>query len=276
MQKQRRRRLLWTAFAALALLSLLLCLRPAPEPRFQGATLEEWLGSYHGEEDAASLLAVRELAKMQGTTNVCLRYARQLVVREPPWSAKICDWLNHRLPKAWHHATARERGNHALAFFDLLGPEAAPAIPRLFELWLAPDRDVFERAAIGMALFAIGPGGEPYIPELVRELESSRGAKRRSLDLLGLTAFARRPELAVPALLRTLDDPDLVIAHGAVLALGKYGTNAVAALPRLRKLAEDPNSPAVPHMEDFRHLRDAASEAISEIEAGLPPSAAKP
>ena len=48
--------------------------------------------------------------------------------------------------------------------------------------------------------------------------------------------------VAVPALTRALDDPDVGLRRAAVFALGRIGPAAASGLPRLGQLLADPDS----------------------------------
>ncbi len=275
--KTRRRQILFCLVVlVLASCALPLHLLPAPEPRHHGCTLDEWLVAYQEGQRYGVADAIRDLAAKQGITNASHRYARQLLAHDHPLAAKVWQWLNSHSRDHWHHATASELKQSSLTYFKILRSEAAPAVPRLFDLWMDRGTREDDRSNLAMALTYIGAGGEAYIPTLVEYLEPNQDKQRRVLAVTGIWCMGGGPELAVPALQHALDDQDVLIAHHAALALGKYGASARSAISRLRALAEDPYSPPFPGMEEVRHLRDAAREAIAEIENELPPTPGKP
>jgi hypothetical protein len=98
--------------------------------------------------------------------------------------------------------------------FDVLGPAAAPALPRLREL--APEGENLGRPIMAMASI-----GEPAIPIALEFAQSSdSGLRRDGAFLLG--CLRTQPERSVPALLKLLDDTDRNVRHEACTALAEF------------------------------------------------------
>jgi hypothetical protein len=68
---------------------------------------------------------------------------------------------------------------------------------------------------------------------------------------------ARAPD-AIAILVRALDSGDEWVRRGAVQALGSFGEDAAAAIPKLRTLEQDP----------AKVVRAAARAAVAALEAG--------
>jgi len=77
-------------------------------------------------------------------------------------------------------------------------------------------------------------------------------------DAIGRIApkSARAPH-AITILVRALDSGDEWVRRGAALALGSFGEDAAAAIPKLRTLEQDP----------AKDVRAAARAAVATIEA---------
>jgi HEAT repeat protein len=112
-----------------------------------------------------------------------------------------------------------------------IGPPAIAAVPTLIAAYnKALNRHYMAHAAIPRALGRIAPN----------------------------TAAA--PD-AVAALIRALDSNDMTVRMGAVDALGHFGKDGAAAIPKLQSLENDPS-----------HVRAAAKKSLAALEAQKPPS----
>ena len=266
MKTRRPRIRIRTVVLVLAASGMALWLLPDSAPRNQGRTLDEWLHAYEaGGSRSTARDAVLTLATQAGTTRVYERYAQQLIARNHPLVEQASFWLRTHSGNRWHHPVAQERRIDGQSFFELMGADAAPAAPRLLAVWLQAGRLGNQEIYLSRALDAISPGLGPFVPTLIRELATNRDREGRALAAHWLEFIRCRPELAVPALQQAMDEPDCAVACAAIQSLGSYGTNAAAALPRLRILAADPQSPPVPILG--YPLRDAVKVAIAKIES---------
>jgi len=96
------------------------------------------------------------------------------------------------------------------------------------------------------------------VPALVERLESDTDNRVRASAANALGYIGKEPEVAVPALVKHLRDPDPTTRAQAVLALAKFGTEAKAALSVIRELEGDAN----------QFVREAAVKALEEIDPG--------
>jgi len=99
------------------------------------------------------------------------------------------------------------------------------------------------------------------VPPLIRALndsdEMTRARAATSLGLLG-----QKPEIAVPALIKNLQETNgWRVPASAAKGLSRFGTNAVAALPALKAIAEHRDS----------HVRESVAGAIQSIETQAEP-----
>jgi HEAT repeat protein len=99
------------------------------------------------------------------------------------------------------------------------------------------------------------------VPALIRLLNDSdeltRARAGTSLGLLG-----QKPEIVVPALIRNLGETNgWRVPHSAAKGLSRFGTNAVAALPALKAIAQHQDS----------SVREMVATAIQSIETPAEP-----
>ncbi len=144
------------------------------------------------------------------------------------------------------------------------GPAAAPAVPKLVSSLESENVDVVRSALF--ALGKIGPEAADALPVLRQRLLDPEEPFKIGV----VWAILRiRPEdqrihtMAVPLLIRALDNEMEVVRYEAAVALGDIGGPAVNALPKLREVAEKDLSEAV---------RSAAGEAVTKIEGKQAPA----
>ena len=131
-----------------------------------------------------------------------------------------------------NHADSGSRHGAALAL-ALIGPPAAPAVPRLVQLLRAEV--AAERYAAKEALGRIGPAAVPaLLDELVAGPPAARAAAADALGTIGRDSAA---ETARP-LGVAMDDPDGSVRESAAGALANLGP---AAVPILSKVLAGPN-----------------------------------
>jgi HEAT repeat protein len=125
--------------------------------------------------------------------------------------------------------------------------------------------DVPERtssAASGLA--KLGPAAGPTVPALIRAydrvLKSEKpflGQSAIALALGRLGPHSEAPADSIAILTRGLDSKQTWVRLGAAAALGNFGRDAAAAIPKLRELEQSPD----------RDLQNAAKKALAAIEA---------
>ena len=260
-------------FVALFVMALRGIKREPPEPVFQNRRLSEWLLDYSQSRSnrAAAEAAIRAIgtnalpylvSELQRTENADVGRAKK----------KVEERLKTRI------VSGADRAYLALAGLEMLGTNAAPAIPELIELFRDAEpyyggQDPAYQAS--RALKRIGPLATPAliaattngnemirvhscftlgelaatngVPALIARLDdSSRMVRIRAAIALG-TLHADE-EKAVAALGRALDDADSAVRFSAALALGQFGTQASSAATKLqmalgRELKRPPGKP---------------------------------
>jgi hypothetical protein len=109
------------------------------------------------------------------------------------------------------------------------------------------------RAGAASYLGAFGPAAKAAIPALMQAVQSSDDAVHESA-ITALGDIHCEPELVIPFLTRYLDNDN--VNDEAASALGKYGTLAQSAVPKIIPLL---------HADDD-DVREAAEEALKKID----------
>jgi HEAT repeat protein len=125
--------------------------------------------------------------------------------------------------------------------------------------------DVPERVSCAaLGLRDLGPRAIAAVPKLVAAYDKLLKSKQHVIgqmsisDAIGwIAAKSTSAPDAIAILVRALESGDEWIRRGAVEALGRFGEDAAAAIPKLRSLEQDP----------AKDVRVAASAAVVAIEA---------
>ncbi len=298
MKKAKR---IWLASLLAAVLGgfIWLMLRPSqPEPTYQGKPLSFWLegfdqGNYKISRPWRTTPPTWEEADealRKIGTNAIPTLLRILQERDSEFKIKIVGLLQRqhliRIPFA-----SLYREDTALHGFNILGPAASNAVPRLIEIFES-DPFPFPKQAIPVILGHIGPTALPAIPSLLRWITHTNGFVRNNV-IFALRRIQGNPTLVVPALIKCLKDPDVFVRAQAARGLGSYGKDAQSAVPAPLELwRKEPPRPsrsarvaidgtlvgfswAIPpflYSRDAPDVGDIASQALKEID---PEAAAK-
>lgn len=172
----------------------------------------------------------------------------------------------------------------AIQVLSLMGERAQPAAEQLLAFRTGSEAERCQ------ALDALAHQGTPTPAtlDLIEEaLRDNNGYVRRAA-VWALAVLRAEPDRFIPFLIDACDDPeylhDTSLPESAVNALGQYGPEAQAALPRLRRLLEGPIKqrtvdPALVRKAIQRISLAHNSGAIAvlgEHQSGTPPRVAKP
>src|SRR5262245_36055538 len=123
-----------------------------------------------------------------------------------------------------------------------------------------------------MGLGRIGPGASPAIAALLRDLQNpDMLVAGQSAAMLG--QIRQHPEIVVPALMAALDDPRYHVRQCAAAALGKFGSDALPAVPKLKSLL---GTQGLVDDAARRTLRQIAPEEIKDVPDWQPPGRSTP
>jgi HEAT repeat protein len=100
------------------------------------------------------------------------------------------------------------------------------------------SKAVNDRAMAADTLSCLGELALPALPSIIELFNEPNGEVRLNM-IAAVTHFGA---LAVPELEKSLNSKDKDIRRGACVALGKIGPEAKSALPKLRKLIDEPGN----------------------------------
>lgn len=164
-----------------------------------------------------------------------------------PTAESCADELSAIVRDATSERVAR-RATHALA---ALGSNAYPHLRTI-----ALNTNGLGRSSAIHGMRFTGTNTSAAVPVLVKLLDDPGPFVCQSA--VGTLGDIRlRPEIAVPALARILQHPDAETRFIAAWALGRFGTNAVAAIPALQFTLGDAQT----------YVRDSASNSLQIITA---------
>jgi HEAT repeat protein len=153
----------------------------------------------------------------------------------------------------------------AVMVIQEIGPQAAPAVPALIEALRSSDR-MLQDAAAG-ALFAIGPGAKDAVPAL---FEWNAGLNTN----LALHILERIGEAAVPGAIEALRDPTLKVRSGAADLLGRIGARPDLVVPALLRTLGDPEPDvrraATGSLHKFGEISGEIRSTLTAIASGDP------
>jgi HEAT repeat protein len=110
------------------------------------------------------------------------------------------------------------------------------------------------REAVCKTLWRVHDKDSVAVPVLIRGLQD-RNPQVQESSALGLGRLAALPELAIPALEKSLQNPSSMCRWSSAQALGQFGPRAANSIPVLEKCCSD-RDPMV---------RDAAANALRAI-----------
>lgn len=231
---------LLVAIPCVGLARLLLYKPSPPEPVYQGRRLSEWLAH---KQDGTHVHVGTEEAIRQIGTNAIPTLLQMLRAHDSPLKLKLMDLAQkqHVIPIHW---TSAEDHNIAATYaFQILRATASNAVPALIEIY---EKRISGQSAwcVVYSLYDIGPAAQSAtIPVLAKTLtDSNAPAYVRNTAAVGLSIMYSQPQVAIPALIHGLSDPEPYVRASAAEALMSYGNDAKAAVPALLKLWKDTNT----------------------------------
>ena len=234
----------------------------AREPSYQGRSLTSWLEQIAGPPwDETQTQPAENAVRAIGAKKALPHLLRMAKAEDDPVSL----WLIEKSKDLklgflrWHSAEERQR--LAVAGFQALGTNGAPAVGELAKLLDKPDRAELSAeclARIGkpaelalcqcltnqnllvrqggmMALASVTDNMETYINR-IKGLLKDPSEPIRDTAVYQLSAQTAAPELVVPLLISTLNDTSDIVSCGAAGGLADFGTNALVAYPILTNL----------------------------------------
>ncbi|MFN0199526.1 MAG: HEAT repeat domain-containing protein [Planctomycetaceae bacterium] len=152
---------------------------------------------------------------------------------------------------------------YAVVALSKLGTHAEPALPRIKELMVTEPSN-----ELGQAFVGIGPAAIETLKELMEHKNPNVKPRAR----VAMSLLARKHPAALAVMIDGLSSPSWESRYHLVVALGQLGPLAKAAIPEIRKMANDPSP----------EMRQMVADAIQRIEAeeqepdGIPPQKTSP
>ena len=240
--------------------------RTPVEPSYQGRSASSWLDNFSvrsGRSIGDAHVALKAMGPRAAPAII-----RRLKASESFWQIKYRLLFSKAPARVSRFLPApRAEFSHidaANAFFAI-GPGVKPTL-----IGALQTRSPEMRAAGAGALYFLGTDAgadiADAIPGLTRTLRD-KNAAARMFSAFALATTGPKAQLAVPALIPLLQDPDtdprtgarIYVRAAAVRALGRIGPKAISALPSLKPLLED--------KEDY--IQVAAALAIWRIGADM-------
>jgi len=226
-----------------------------PEPSYQGRTLSEWYVQWvkTGEHDDDGGFTARRneaaAAIRQIGTNALPILLDRLKRQAAPSRVRETLWdLVNRLPHDISHSRMATsvfldaNKVEPTSTFVILGPQAAPAIPKLTSFLTVTNTPYLIHSAV-FCLAAIGDEGLP--PLLAALADPQHPARYEVAYWLGLDAsfrFGTNLSLAVPLLAQCTAASDQRLAEAAAKALGHIHQEPQVAIPALANCLAMTNS----------------------------------
>jgi hypothetical protein len=259
MANQRRILTVMLFIAILGVFSWLL-LRPDPEPTYQGMPLTYWLERVVRERSVESMESVRQIG-----TNGIPTFLHMLKARDSKFKLAVIRFavMHHIINMNYiRFKTAETQHNYALFGFYCLGTQGKSAMPALIEISnkYRPGRDD-DAVTIAWIFAGLGPAAADAVPWLVQTITDTN-VLNRLIVVEALGKIHSRPELAVPALTGSLRDPDMAVRVNAAFSLGAFESDAKSAVTGLVNALEDTSF----------EVRFEAASALKQID---PEAAAK-
>jgi hypothetical protein len=260
-----------------------------PEPTYNGKTASQWEQIFRGRafaddiplsdsDHAREREAIKAVHEMRDA--VLPVALRDIQCQTPAWPSHLAEKLMSTRYFRWCpnfvlRLLQEDPAGDGLMYFQMLGPDASPAVPELTNI-LRQTKSVRVRLQTINALAQIGEAGfRPLMNELANTnfptqvavmfaivVVHERGATvtpalpcllenlTNTDQNISVTAFrvlgelAVEPAVVVPALTNRMQDADENRRREAILELRRFGDKARSALPALKLALTDPDEPA--------------------------------
>ena len=274
--KKRHRILLVLAACAVAALVLYQVVQSEPEPQYNGKKSSQWAEIYEMSlnpttvdaepppDSAERREAVEAVRRMKD--KVLPRAVRMITYQKPAWMSRVENFMEMRLnvrrwcPLFIWGPFYGDRGEDNMVYFQMLGPEASPALPELVRI-MNHAKAVRSRERAMSALVCIGEDGlRPLMDVAGDPLNPDR--RRAAFEILSMKPLGTKLSPAVPLLVKALKDEDVNVSTAAAMILGELALDADIAVPALTNCLQS---------ADW-HLRVEAAGALGKFGDGARPA----
>jgi hypothetical protein len=221
-------RVIWTV-VGLLIFGLAVFFLPSSDPVYEGKRLSAWtadLDGYAGPKMEGAQEAIRHIG-----TNALPYIIQLLQTKNAPFKARVNQWLSKQSWIKFRHTTPETLRSRGLFACEALGTNARPAIPALTALVYDPS--LSRHAASVLTGF-----GSEVIPILTNAAAHSDARVRWG----AIAPLARlNDQSTVPLLLQCLKDPDYNVRGFATVNLGYVAKDPDVAIPALLGSLQDTN-----------------------------------
>jgi hypothetical protein len=213
------------------------------EPTYEGKPLSRWLEGHVPTTDANPRYGspgwhkADEALRGIGTHGIPT-LLRMIRAKDSPLKLKLVKLASKQRFIPIRHRYAFRLNEEAEYAFQLLGTNAAGAVPSLIKVYQANVSDSSRRCA-AEALGHIGPAAAAAVPILLTNFTHA-DPQVRFEAVSAMLHIRAEPELVVPALIGRLNDPKVEVRWNAVVALSLFGRSALAAVPPMLGMLVDP------------------------------------
>ena len=252
------------------------CEQQKSQPVYNGKSLSAWLRDVDNEKPNHPNEQAREAIRQIGTN------ALPFLLKEINDPGEIWSQLG-QTNSFYKTREAYIRRSNVTIGFNILGPIARPAVPALVDLLnngnnpgsaadalveidpqiaavaltdALTNKATEPRLAAAAYLIIVGTNADIAVPNLILCLKNKSPENGIMASTLG--DIHARPDIAVPALIRMLNDEDFQTRVESVRSLGEFGTNAISAVPYLERAANGQN----------RNFDSEVKSALKQIQSG--------
>jgi hypothetical protein len=206
-----------------------------PEPRYQGKRLSVWMKGYGLGEgwEGLNYSGTDDAVRHMGTN--AIPYLLWLLHAKDSGSKVFLMRLAGRPPFLDSRAETGYR--RACKAFAALGPTGQPAIPELVSIAFGPN--AADSIASDLAAQSLASIGADSVPPLIKALADS-SPRVRDVAISALGQIGPSAEPAVPALLKALTNSNDNNRVNAASALGLIGKQPTLVVPALAQALRDP------------------------------------
>jgi len=203
------------------------------EPEYKGKSMSEWMEIYESsfQPDGPGDLSARREAvdAVRHMRDQVLPLALNLISHEKPaWKDSVEHFMEFKLDvRRWCPTWVwwpfyRYPPNEGSIYFEMLGPDAGPAVPELVRIINESESfNISVRAIDALAL--IGTAGLPPLAQIIADPTNPH--RRYAVCTVGVM-MDRHPDTAktaIPLLVNCLNDPAPDVRFAATNALNEFG-----------------------------------------------------
>jgi hypothetical protein len=247
MGKGRRLLVIAMLLATAGVMGWLLLSSGPPEPVYKGKPLSYWLEGF--DVNRTIYARTRPNGQEQPTEKQAMQVVNAVGAEGIPYLLGMLEARDSKIklailklfrkqhvvkmPDTW--ANQDSRAWLAWRALHHVGRGLSNSVPQLIVIFERDDWAFAQTASLAL-LAQTGPDAASALPVILRRGITHTNAIVRGDAIYALRTVHPEPKLAVPVLIKSLDDPDPWVRGHAARALADYGKDAEAAVPSLLEL----------------------------------------